>query len=96
MVNGAAVGTHGWILAGAIDVLPLFFLVLAFVLSREVWLSEEVVREKLSAERQDGADRQKVASRSPMSRRCKTSATVCQCLAGVQKFREPSARRPRQ
>ena len=30
---------HGWILAGAIDVLPLFFLVLAFLLSREVWLN---------------------------------------------------------
>jgi hypothetical protein len=54
--------THGWILAGAIDVLPLFFLVLAFVLSREVWLNEEVVREKLTPENKNGSDRRKVAS----------------------------------
>ena len=53
---------HGWILAGAIDVLPLFFLVLAFVLSREVWLNEEVVREKLTAEGRDETDRKKLDS----------------------------------
>src|SRR5262249_45061036 len=48
---------HGWILAGAIDLLPLFFLVLAFLLSREVWLNEVVVRSKLTKEGRDIADR---------------------------------------
>ena len=49
-ILGAAM--HGWILASAIDLLPLFFLILAFVLSREVWLNEEVIREKLTHEGQ--------------------------------------------
>ncbi len=57
---GAA--AHGWILAGAIDVLPLFFLILAFALSREVWLNEEVVRDKLTAEGRDETDRKKLDS----------------------------------
>ncbi len=53
---------HGWILAGAIDVLPLFFLVLAFLLSREVWLNEAVVRNKLTKEGRDIADREALES----------------------------------
>src|SRR4029077_11227078 len=58
---------HGWILAGAIDLLPLFFLVLAFVLSREVWLNEAVVRSKPTKEGRDAADRE--ALESMMGRR---------------------------
>jgi hypothetical protein len=59
-ILGAAM--HGWILASAIDLLPLFFLILAFVLSREVWLNEEVIREKVTHEGQDGTDRQRLDS----------------------------------
>jgi hypothetical protein len=53
---------HGWVLAGAIDVLPLFFLVLAFLLSREVWLNEAVVRRKPTKESRDIADREALES----------------------------------
>jgi hypothetical protein len=49
----------GWIMAGAIDILPLLFLILAFAFSREVWLNEEVIREH---EGQDGTDRQRLDS----------------------------------
>ena len=53
---------HGWILASVIDLLPLFFLILAFVFSREVWLNEEVIREKLTPEGKDGSDRNRLSS----------------------------------
>ena len=55
-ILGAAM--HGWILASAIDLLPLFFLILGFVLSREVWLNEQVVREKPTTLNKDKADRE--------------------------------------
>jgi hypothetical protein len=54
--------SHGWILAGAIDVLPLVFLIIAFTLSREVWMNEKVTHETLTPEGRDEVDRQKVAS----------------------------------
>ena len=41
---GAAL--HAWILASVIDMLPLFFLILAFALSREVWLNEDRARKR--------------------------------------------------
>lgn len=53
---------HGWILAGAIDVMPLFFLILAFSLSREVWLNEPVEREQPTHDEKNERDREKVAS----------------------------------
>ena len=53
---------HGWILASAIDLLPFFFLILGFVLSREVWLNEEVVRETPTSLDKDKADREEVDS----------------------------------
>jgi hypothetical protein len=52
---------HGWILAGAIDVLPLFFLILAFVFSREVWLNEAVVRVKKTSAGKVAEDTKRVA-----------------------------------
>jgi hypothetical protein len=52
---------HGWILAGAIDVLPLLFLALVFVLSREVWMNETVQNRKLTPAGRNERDRQKVA-----------------------------------
>ena len=57
-ILGAAM--HGWILASAIDLLPFFFLILGFVLSREVWLNEEVVRERPTTLDKDKADREGV------------------------------------
>lgn len=51
---------HGWILAGAIDILPLLFLAMIFVLSREVWLQEDVQREKLTAAGKNDRDRRHV------------------------------------
>lgn len=59
-ILGAAM--HGWILASAIDLLPFFFLILGFVLSREVWLNEEVVRERPTTLDKDKADREGVDS----------------------------------
>jgi hypothetical protein len=52
---------HGWILAGAIDVLPLMFLALIFVMSREVWLQENVERRSLTPEGRNARDRQALA-----------------------------------
>jgi len=57
---GAAM--HGWILAGAIDLLPFFFLCLAFFLSREVWLNEEVTREQHTHTSRDDTDRDNLDS----------------------------------
>jgi hypothetical protein len=51
---------HGWVLAGAIDVLPLLLLVLAFVLSRERWLNETVTRAKLTPEGQNEQEQKKL------------------------------------
>ena len=59
-ILGAAM--HGWILASAIDLLPFFFLILGFVLSREVWLNEEVIREKPTSLNKDKANREEVDS----------------------------------
>jgi hypothetical protein len=53
---------HGWILASVIDPLPLFFLILAFVMSREVWMNEEIVHEDLTPEGKDGTDRARLSS----------------------------------
>lgn len=53
---------HGWILAGAIDVLPLLFLILTFAVSREVWLNEDVQRAAPTHEEKNTADREKVRS----------------------------------
>ena len=39
---------HGWILAGAIDVLPLLCLFLAFAMSREVGHQQQIIRHKLT------------------------------------------------
>ena len=52
---------HGWILAGAIDVLPLMFLGLIFILSREVWLHENVQRRALTPTGRNQRDRQRIA-----------------------------------
>jgi len=57
---GAAM--HGWIMAGVIDLLPLLFLILAFAFSREVYLNEEVMREKVTHEGQDDIDRRRINS----------------------------------
>jgi hypothetical protein len=51
---------HGWILAGVIDVLPLLFLFIAFLLSREVWLNETVTHTKVTKEDKKAADRKAV------------------------------------
>jgi hypothetical protein len=51
---------HGWILAGAIDVLPLLFLAICFVISREVWLLEDVERHTLTPAGRNDRDRKKV------------------------------------
>ena len=59
---------HGWILASAIDLLPLFFLILAFVFSREVWLNEEVIRVKLTCMKVK-ADRKRWTASWPRNRR---------------------------
>ncbi len=52
---------HGWILAGAIDVLPLLFLALIFILSREVWLHENVQRSSLTPTGRNQRDRRRIA-----------------------------------
>lgn len=52
---------HGWVLAGAIDVLPLIFLALTFVLSREVWLQERIERRKLTDSGRNRRDRERAA-----------------------------------
>jgi len=54
--------SHAWILAGAIDVLPLLFFFVAFLMSREVWMNESVTSEALTPEGRDAVDRQKVKS----------------------------------
>jgi hypothetical protein len=51
---------HGWILAGAIDILPLMFLAITFVISREVWLQEDIEREVLTAAGRNNRDRKRV------------------------------------
>jgi hypothetical protein len=53
---------HGWILAGVIDIVPLLLLIIAFAMSREVWMNEEVIRVKVTHEGQDGTDRSRVDS----------------------------------
>lgn len=53
---------HGWILAGAIDVLPLLFLILTFAASREVWLNEDIERAAPTHEEKDDADRERLRS----------------------------------
>ena len=52
---GAAM--HGWILAAAIDILPFVFLIVAFLMSREVWHNEQVQRRKLTPQGKDDRDR---------------------------------------
>lgn len=58
-IFGAA--SHGWILAGAIDVLPLLFLAFTFIMSREVWLQEPVERRNLTARGRNERDRHHLA-----------------------------------
>ena len=41
---------HGWIMAGAIDVIPLFLLVLVFVLAQEPYWQQVIRRYKLTPE----------------------------------------------
>ncbi len=53
---------HAWILAGAIDVMPLLFFFVAFLMSREVWMNESVTSEAWTPEGRDAVDRQKVKS----------------------------------
>jgi hypothetical protein len=53
---------HGWILASVIDLLPLFFLILAFVMSREAWMNEQITSEDLTPEGKDGVDRNRLDS----------------------------------
>jgi hypothetical protein len=53
---------HGWILASVIDLLPLFFLILAFLMSREVWMNEDITRDDLTPEGKDGADQTRLDS----------------------------------
>lgn len=51
---------HGWILAGAIDVLPLLILAFVFVISREVYLQQDVERHALTPAGRNDRDRKKV------------------------------------
>jgi hypothetical protein len=51
---------HGWVLAGAIDVLPLLLLAMVFVMSREVWLQEEVRVDGLTFAGRNERDRDRV------------------------------------
>jgi hypothetical protein len=37
---------HGWILASAIDVMPFFFLIAVFLMSREPWMNQIIERRK--------------------------------------------------
>lgn len=57
-IGGSAL--HGWILAGAIDILPLLFLAILFVMSREVWMHQEVERKKLTPVGRNERDRKVV------------------------------------
>jgi hypothetical protein len=53
---------HGWILAGVIDIVPLLLLIIAFAMSREVWMNEEVVRSKITNIGRNDKDRADVDS----------------------------------
>ncbi|HEX4571373.1 MAG TPA: hypothetical protein VH184_13160, partial [Dongiaceae bacterium] len=41
---------HGWILASAIDLMPFFFLIAAFLMSREPWMNQLIERRKREAD----------------------------------------------
>jgi hypothetical protein len=58
----AATAMHAWILASVIDVMPLVFLLLGFMGSREVWLHAPVVIHRLTPEGRNEADRNKVVN----------------------------------
>ena len=60
---------HGWILAGAIDLLPFIFLFIAFVMSREVWMNGDVKRNRMVAQDRDERDRAVLDSMHGNSRR---------------------------
>jgi uncharacterized membrane protein len=62
-IFGAA--AHGWILAGVIDVLPFFFLVLAFIFSREVWHNEHVVQEDHTFKSKSVEDKERLDTLRP-------------------------------
>jgi hypothetical protein len=59
-ILGAAM--HGWILAGAIDVLPFVFLTIAFFMSREVWHNQQVPKRRLTPLGRDQRDRNVLVS----------------------------------
>jgi hypothetical protein len=52
---------HGWLMASTIDVLPLLFMLIGFIISREVWLNEEIERHSLTPAGRNDRDRKKVA-----------------------------------
>ena len=53
---------HGWIIAGAVDLMPLLCLIIAFILSREVWHNEQVPHRRLTKQERDAADREALIS----------------------------------
>lgn len=44
---------HGWILAGAIDVMPFFFLIAVFLMSREPWMNQMITRTRADKKAED-------------------------------------------
>lgn len=52
---------HGWVIAAAIDVLPLLLLSIAFVLSREVWMHQDEEHHTLTSRGRNDRDRRVVA-----------------------------------
>jgi hypothetical protein len=52
---------HGWILAGALDVLPLLIFAFTFIISREVYLHQDVERRGLTPAGRNDRDRKKLA-----------------------------------
>lgn len=62
------VALHGWILAGAIDIIPLFLLIVAFMLSKEVYMQEVIPTARLTAAGKNERDREALADQMHRNR----------------------------